>query len=121
MTIARQLEPELLPPLVDHELELHLNERTLGDTRTTRSTPGPRKRIGVRSVAGGSERRSVSVPRVRPLSSGQTVIEPVRASQPSMYRPEASSDRRGVPVGFQSSKPAPFAIRAALDTSARTP
>ena len=39
--------------------------------------------MGVRSVPGGSESDSVSVPRVQPLASGQTVIEPVRASQPS--------------------------------------
>jgi tagatose 1,6-diphosphate aldolase len=46
MTIARQLEPELLPPLVDHELELHLNERTLGDTRTRPPTYRFEMRVG---------------------------------------------------------------------------
>lgn len=34
MTIAAHLEPVLLPPLADHELELHLTDRTLGDGRS---------------------------------------------------------------------------------------
>src|SRR5919108_652606 len=61
-----------------------------GDTHTRRSTPGARKRSGVRSVPGGSRSSSDSVPRARPLPSGHTVTEPVRASQPSKKTPEAT-------------------------------
>jgi hypothetical protein len=63
----------------------------------------------------------VSVPRARPLASGQTVIEPVRASHPSLYEPETRRENRGVLLGRQSSKLAPSATRTAPASSARTP
>ena len=46
MTIAAHLEPELLPPLVDRELELHLTDRTLGDGRHRPPTYRFEMRVG---------------------------------------------------------------------------
>jgi tagatose 1,6-diphosphate aldolase len=46
------LEPQLLPPLVDGELELHLVERTLGDP-VRRYVPAYRWEIRVRGVRAG--------------------------------------------------------------------
>src|SRR5439155_24177601 len=71
--------------------------RSPGRIVIPRSTPPARKWSGVRSVPAGSDSLRVSVPRVHPLLSGQTVTEPVRASQRSAESAETRSESRGVP------------------------